>query len=113
TRPHFIRTLTASSFATKGKRGSYVTGVTVKSLRLVFLRALFDVHVFELTGLEDFAALFALDEFGILVAAYDLHARMLTRLFRTDVLRRGGRLRRHISGLYKKRTSAEAWTFSP
>jgi hypothetical protein len=97
-----MRTLTALSFGTNSKRGSYITGVTVKRLRLVLLRAIFDVHVFKLTGLEDFAALFALDEFSILVAAYDLHTRMLTRLLRTYVLWRGGRLRRHISELYER-----------
>ena len=41
---------------------------------------LFDVHVFEFAGLEDLAALLALDELGIFVAADDLHARMFARL---------------------------------
>jgi hypothetical protein len=38
----------------------------------------FDRHVFEFTGLEDFAALFALDEFGVFFTGHDLHARVLT-----------------------------------
>ncbi len=46
----------------------------------VFLRVLFDVHVFELAGLEDLAALFAFDEFAVFVAAHDLHARVLAGL---------------------------------
>jgi hypothetical protein len=53
--------------------------------------AIFDVHVLELAGLEDFAAVLAFDELGVLIAAYDLHAKMLARL-RLDVLRRRGRL---------------------
>ena len=101
TRPHFIRTLTARCFATKGKPGTLRYWSHRQALRLVLLRAIFDVHIFKLAGLEDFAALFALDEFGILVAAHDLHARMLAGLLDAYVLRRGGRLRRHISGLDK------------
>jgi hypothetical protein len=68
-----------------------------------FLDALFDVHVFEFTGLEDLAAVFALDEFGVFVAADDLHTRMLARLRFTDVLRRRGRLGSHKSGSVQKR----------
>jgi hypothetical protein len=54
------------------------------------LNALFDVHVFELAGLEDLAAVFALYELGVFVAAHDLHTRMLTRLRFSGVLRRRG-----------------------
>ena len=42
--------------------------------------ALFDVHVFEFAGLEDLAAFQALDEFGVFIAAHDLHTRVLARL---------------------------------
>ena len=38
--------------------------------------ALFDAHILEFAGLEDFAALHALDKFRFLVAAHDLHARV-------------------------------------
>ena len=63
---------------------------SLSELHLILLRAIFDVHIFELTGLEDFAALFALDEFCILVAAHDLHAWMLAGLLDAYVLRRSG-----------------------
>src|SRR5579859_4913015 len=66
-------------------------------LDFAFLGALFDIHVFEFAGLEDLAALLALDELGILVSADNLHAGVLTRLFHIPYLRRG-RLRRHKSG---------------
>jgi hypothetical protein len=49
--------------------------VTLGLLRFAF-DALFNAHVFEFAGLEDFAALQALQEFGIFFTAYDLHARM-------------------------------------
>ncbi|MGA8431239.1 MAG: hypothetical protein WB729_15565 [Candidatus Sulfotelmatobacter sp.] len=49
-------------------------------LRLAFLNSFLDVHVFEFAGFEDVAALHALDEFGVLVAAHDLNARVLARL---------------------------------
>jgi hypothetical protein len=51
----------------------------------------FDVHVFELAGLEDLAALFAFDEFAVFVAAHDLHARVLAGLL--DFYAWAGRLR--------------------
>ena len=50
-------------------------GVSVGILRL-----LFDVHVLELAGVEDFAALLALDELRFFIAAHDLHTRVLTGL---------------------------------
>jgi hypothetical protein len=53
---------------------------------------LFDVHVLEFTGLEDLAALFAFYEFSFVVAANDLHARVLARLLWLYALRRSGRL---------------------
>jgi hypothetical protein len=58
---------------------------------LAFLGALFDVHVFEFAGLEDFATLLALDELRILVSADNLHAGMLARLLHITALG-GGRL---------------------
>lgn len=60
---------------------------------------LFDVHVFELARLEDLAALFAFDEFGVFVAAYDLDLQVFARLLHIRVLRGDGRLGRHISGM--------------
>jgi hypothetical protein len=51
----------------------------------------FDVHVLELAGLEDLAALFAFDEFAVFLAAHDLHARVLAGLL--DFYAWAGRLR--------------------
>jgi len=93
------RTLTGQGVAHQRKVGSYVTGVTPESDFGVF-GALFDIHVLELTGLEDLAALYTLHELGIFVAADDLHARMFARLLRTCILRGSGRLGFHISGLH-------------
>src|SRR6059058_3692017 len=42
---------------------------------------LFNVHVLEFTGLEDFAALQAFHVFGVIIARNDLHARVLARFF--------------------------------
>jgi hypothetical protein len=42
--------------------------------------ALLDAHVFEFAPLEDVSAFRALDKFGVLVAAGDLHARVLARV---------------------------------
>ena len=42
------------------------------------LGSIFDRHIFEFAGFEDFAALEALDVFRVFFAADDLHARMLT-----------------------------------
>jgi hypothetical protein len=53
--------------------------------------AFFDAHVLEFARLEDFAALEALDELGVFIAAHDLHARVLARLL-SCVLRMGERL---------------------
>lgn len=53
---------------------------------------LFDVHVLKFAGLEDFATFLAFNELRILVAAHDLHTRMLTGLLHIYVLRGGGRL---------------------
>jgi hypothetical protein len=72
---------------------------------VAFLDALFDVHVAEFAGIEDVSALDALDEFGIFIAADDLHARVFAGLPGDRVwLRR--RLQSHESGsiaLIKKR----------
>ncbi|HYM75419.1 MAG TPA: hypothetical protein VE377_05515 [Candidatus Dormibacteraeota bacterium] len=65
-----------------------VTGVTTAQGYSDFvLRTLFDIHVLEFAGLEDFAALFAFNEFRLFVAAYDLYARMFARRLHTCVLR--------------------------
>ncbi|ABF39492.1 hypothetical protein Acid345_0487 [Candidatus Koribacter versatilis Ellin345] len=52
--------------------------------------AFFDVHIFELAGLEDLAALKALDEFGVLVTRDDRDARVAARLWHGVVERLGG-----------------------
>jgi hypothetical protein len=66
-------------------------------LRFAFLNSFLDVHVFEFAGFEDIAALHAFDEFGVLVAAYDLNARVFARLPWNRIwLRR--RLQSHKSG---------------
>src|ERR1700756_1408034 len=72
-------------------------GYPDRESNLAFLGALFDIHVFELAGLEDFAALLAFDELGILGSADDLHAWVLARLLYITALRRG-RLWGHKSG---------------
>jgi hypothetical protein len=54
------------------------------------IHALFDAHVLQFAGLEDLAALQALHELGIFVAAHNLHARMFARL--VGILRLGKRL---------------------
>ena len=46
----------------------------------VGLRAFFDGHVLEFTGLKDFSAFQTLDVFGVLFAADNLHAGVLTRI---------------------------------
>jgi hypothetical protein len=48
----------------------------------VFLRAFLDVHVLEFAGFEDLAALLALDELRIFIAAHDLHAEVLAGALR-------------------------------
>src|ERR1035437_7732659 len=53
--------------------------------------ALFDVHVLEFAGLENFATLEALDELGVLIARHDLDARVAARLFHRFVGRRSGK----------------------
>ena len=58
-------------------------------------RALFDRHVLEFTGLKDIAAFQTLDVFGVLVAADDLHARVLTLIHDPSLL--GGMRRRLAS----------------
>jgi len=55
------------------------------------LGALFDAHILELARLEDFTAFEALYKLGLFVAADDLHAWMLARLF-ASVLRLRERL---------------------
>jgi hypothetical protein len=46
---------------------------------ILILNAIFDIHVLELAGFEDFAAFFAFHEFRFLVAAHDLDTWMLAR----------------------------------
>ncbi len=56
----------------------------------VVFDSLFEAHILEFAGFEDFAAFLALDEFRLFVAAYDLHAGMLAGLALHYVLRRSG-----------------------
>jgi hypothetical protein len=77
---------------------------TRKRSDLAFLRSLFDIHILEFAGLEDFAAFLALDELRILVPANDLHARMLARLLGFRGWRRSGRLWGHKSGRFPQET---------
>ena len=51
---------------------------TEGGLGFVGLRALFYRHVLEFTGLKDIAAFQTLDVLGVLIAANNLHARVLT-----------------------------------
>ncbi len=60
------------------------------------LNAIFDIHVLELAGLEDFPTFLALHEFRLFIAAYDLNTRMLARWLGIHVRRRGGRLGGHV-----------------
>ena len=62
------------------------------------LRALFDAHVLKLAGLEDLAALLTFDEFGVFIAAHDLHTGMFARLRFLSAGRRRRRLGGHKSG---------------
>ena len=52
---------------------------TFPELEIGIQLRLFYRHVFEFTGFEDFAALEALDEFGVFLTGNDLHARVFTR----------------------------------
>ena len=58
-------------------------------------RALFDRHVLEFTGFKHFAAFEAFDVFAVLIAAHDLHARVLTLIHDPSLL--GGMRRRLAS----------------
>src|ERR1700757_2150597 len=58
------------------------------------LRALFDGHVLEFTGLKDVAAFDTLDVLGVLIAADNLHARVLTLIHDPSLL---GGLRRRLA----------------
>lgn len=57
----------------------HTRGHQVRKSKFAFLGALFDIHVFEFTGLKDLAAFLALDKFRIFIAADDLHAWVLAR----------------------------------
>jgi len=60
----------------------------------VGLRAFFNGHVLEFTGFKDFSAFQTLDVFGVLIAADNLHAGVLTRIHVPSL--RGG-LRRRLA----------------
>ena len=58
-----------------------------RALFFVKVLELFDRHIFEFAGFEDFAALLAFDIFGVFVARYNLHPGVLA-LVGADFLRR-------------------------
>ena len=58
------------------------------------LRSLFDGHILEFTGLKDVAAFETLDVLGVLIAADNLHARVLTLIHDPSLL---GELRRRLA----------------
>ena len=47
---------------------------------------LFNSHVFEFAGIEDIPAIEACDEFGVLLAGYDLHTGVLTLIHDASLL---------------------------
>ncbi|HKD91219.1 MAG TPA: hypothetical protein VKB56_04925, partial [Terriglobales bacterium] len=49
---------------------------TASRFLIVNLQMVFNCHVFEFAGLEDFATLLAFHEFGVFVARHNLHTRM-------------------------------------
>src|SRR5215472_13601490 len=63
---------------------------------ILILNPIFNVHVLELAGFEDLPAFLAFHKFRFLVAAHDLHTRVLARLLGVYVRRRGGRLGGHV-----------------
>src|ERR1700693_5551665 len=85
------RTLAEAVGPTKAKARAEITSVTrgvpERESNLAFLGALFDIHVFEFAGFEDFAALLALHELGILGSADNLYAWGLAVLFDIPALR--------------------------
>ena len=63
---------------------------------VLILNTILDVHVLELAGLEDLAALFAFHEFRFLVAADNLYAGVPARLLLVHIRRRDRRLGGHV-----------------
>ena len=67
------------------------TGTAGRRSALVGLGLLFDGHILEFAGFEDFRAVETFDEFTIFVAGHDADARMLASLFhRGSLVGRGG-----------------------
>jgi hypothetical protein len=56
--------------------------------RVVAQFGFFNIHVFELAGIKDFAAFGALDELGVFFAGHHLHTGMLARANVLLLLRR-------------------------
>src|ERR1700722_2680628 len=65
-----------------GRRGYHSDQGRTRGLRFLgfALGTFLDAHVLEFAGFEDFAALEAFYELGVLVAAHDLHAWVFARL---------------------------------
>jgi hypothetical protein len=78
---------------------TFVTGhCRRRNSEVAALGAFLDTHVLEFAVFEDLAAFQAFHELSVLVAAYDLHARVLARWFLIYALRRRGQLGGHKSG---------------
>jgi hypothetical protein len=75
-------------------RESDSKSVRKRTLGGAFPVAIFGVHVLELTGLEDLAALQALDELAVFVPRDDLHPRVRAGTLRSLVLVGSGGARR-------------------
>ena len=54
-----------------------VRNQVIGSSQFIRKRGVFDGHILELAGIEDFAALEALDKLGVFFSGHDLHTRML------------------------------------
>jgi hypothetical protein len=72
----------------------------IGSSQFIRKRGVFDGHILELAGIEDFAALDALDKLGVFFSGHDLYTRMLA-LFHIGSLLGGlfGVVCNHKSGL--------------
>ena len=80
---------------------------------VLILNTILDVHVLELAGLEDLAALFAFHELGFFVAAHNLYAGVPARLLLVDVRRRDRRLGTHVIRMVPEATIVPWGRFAP
>ena len=75
-----------------------------EGLRLVRSDPILYGHVFELAGFKDFTAFEALYVLGLLVAAHNLHARVLTLSHCPSLL---GELRQRLASYIRRRVAPE------